>query len=339
MNSLGWLSLAGSFAAILLVAIVFTNAVEWLGRVYGLSAGVVGSVFAAVGTALPEVSVAAVGILWNGGVQGAHAHDVGVGAILGAPFMLSTLTLSLVGASALAMRGGAGRMNVDGRVIGRDIAFFLPAYAIALGLAFVPWRWPHAAGALALVVSYACYVRAHARDRHVAAHAEEPLAPLYFRFGRATPTRGLVIAQLAIATLGMVGCALWFVGAVNGVATQLGASPLLVSLLVAPLATELPEKFNSIIWVKQRKDTLALANVTGALVFQATWPVALGLLFTDWSLDTAGSAGILSAFIAIASAATIFGLALWRRTLTAHMLLLGAVGYGVYLSIALRTQH
>jgi len=54
---------------------------------------------------------------------------------------------------------------------------------------------------------------------------------------------------------------------------------------VVDLATELPEKFNSVIWVRQGKDTLAMGNITGAMVFQSTIPVGIGLLFTDWDLS------------------------------------------------------
>jgi cation:H+ antiporter len=51
------------------------------------------------------------------------------------------------------------------------------------------------------------------------------------------------------------------------------------------LATELPEKANSVLWIREGKDTLALGNVTGAMVFQSTLPAALGIAFTPWELD------------------------------------------------------
>ena len=59
----------------------------------------------------------------------------------------------------------------------------------------------------------------------------------------------------------------------------------MLSLVLAPLATELPEKANSFFWVKDGKDSLALGNITGAMVFQSTIPIAVGLAFTDWDLD------------------------------------------------------
>ena len=57
----------------------------------------------------------------------------------------------------------------------------------------------------------------------------------------------------------------------------------LIALVLAPLATELPEKFNSVIWLRDNKDTLAIGNITGAMVFQSTIPVSIGVLFTPGS--------------------------------------------------------
>ena len=48
-----WALLGSSLLVILAGAELFTNGVEWIGEGFGLSEGVVGSVLAAVGTALP----------------------------------------------------------------------------------------------------------------------------------------------------------------------------------------------------------------------------------------------------------------------------------------------
>ena len=68
-------------------------------------------------------------------------------------------------------------------------------------------------------------------------------------------------------------------------AETIGVEPLVLSLVLAPLATELPEKANSFFWVRDGKDSLALGNITGAMVFQSTIPIAVGLLLTEWELD------------------------------------------------------
>ena len=121
-----------ALAIILVSAELFTNGVEWFGRRYELGEGAVGSVLAAVGTALPETLVPIIAIIFTGG---AAADDVGVGAILGAPFMLSSLAMFVTGVAVVgfALRGGRSReVTLNQPVMRRDLSHFLIAYALAM---------------------------------------------------------------------------------------------------------------------------------------------------------------------------------------------------------------
>jgi cation:H+ antiporter len=112
-----------SLAAILGAAILFTNAVEILGDRLNLGAGAVGSVLAAVGTALPETMIPLVAIFGALllGTSSAAAGEIGVGAILGAPFLLATLALFIVGAAAFSLSGAdMGRRSAVDRNDRRD---------------------------------------------------------------------------------------------------------------------------------------------------------------------------------------------------------------------------
>ena len=80
---------------ILIAAEVFTNALEHLGERLKISEGVTGSLFAAVGTALPETMVPLLAI-FAGTSNPRLNEEIGVGAILGAPLMLSTLSICLM---------------------------------------------------------------------------------------------------------------------------------------------------------------------------------------------------------------------------------------------------
>ena len=98
------------------------------------------------------------------------------------------------------------------------------------------------------------------------------------------PTNLATIAlQLALAVALLVWGAEGFIHGVRGVSQALGVSPLLLSLLIIPIATELPEKVNSILWIRRGKDTLAFGNITGAMVFQGTLLPAIGILLTPWT--------------------------------------------------------
>src|SRR6476469_10643924 len=119
------LILAVAFVIILLGAELFTNGIEWFGRKLQLAEGAVGSVLAAVGTALPETMIPIIAILAGAGSEA--SHGVGVGAILGAPFMLSTLAMFVTGIAVLwagRRRPSGDRMLVDTGVLAHDMRYF-----------------------------------------------------------------------------------------------------------------------------------------------------------------------------------------------------------------------
>jgi len=314
-----------SFLIIILGAELFTNGVEWLGVRLKLSEGTVGSVLAAVGTALPETLIPFVALVF---FRGTSSHDIGLGAILGAPFMLATLGFFVTAAAAVVYRRRretGWHLNIDRRILGRDLGFFVPLYAAAIAVSFAPvGHWARPAVAIGLVLTYCGYLYLNLRES-MEGEKDEPLMlnlvwacfplvcrqpnreahaqRLEFLNGRHPRLRacgGQVALALGLIILG----AYQFVHATREITEMLGFPALIFSLIVTPIATELPEKFNSIIWVRSGRDTLSLGNITGAMVFQSTFPVTLGILLTDWSFGsmTTGDCALLSAGIALFSA-------------------------------------
>ena len=102
------------------------------------------------------------------------------------------------------------------------------------------------------------------------------------------------------------------------------------------MATELPEKFNSVIWMRSCKDTLALGNITGAMVFQSTFPVSIGLLFTDWRLPFVA---VFSGILALVSGVVFYVTLRVRHTLTWWSLAGAGSMYAVYLVYVLGFAH
>ncbi len=275
-----------SLFAILLGAETFTNALEHFGQRLNLSEGVTGSVFAAVGTALPETMVPVVAVLATSGDLSVR-QDVGVGAILGAPLMLSTITLFLMGTFAASRRGWAQAFCPEPTGVHRDLNWFLFAFGLAALAIFVPseWRWVRVSLAVGLVLSYACYlmltIRA-SRDLVEQGHGTEADHPLFLSRLRFPVNLATILLQLILGFGVIIGGAKGFVYGVEHLAAWLGVSTLALSLLIIPVATELPEKVNSIIWVRRGRDTLAFGNITGAMVFQGSLLPALGVLLTPW---------------------------------------------------------
>ncbi len=143
--------------------------------------------------------------------------------------------------------------------------------------------------------------------------------------------------QLIVALACIIFGADLFVKELTPVAESLGVPALVISLLLTPVATELPEKFNSVMWMRQKKDTLALGNITGAMVFQSTFPVAIGMIFTDWQLWGGGQ---WHAAVA-AGTALLSGLLLYLRLRFSKSgfgvgsLLFGGALYAVFLGVTL----
>jgi cation:H+ antiporter len=246
-------------------------------------------------------------------------------------------------------------MRVNVRVLGRDVAFFLGAYAAAIGTAFLPgpihWlKWPVAA---LLLVGYAYYVRMHFRDEAAETDAAElnqlhltrlrrPLKAVDLDFlpgeehrDALNPLLRVIVAQVIVALAAIILGAQVFVGAVEHLSGIIGLDPRILALVIAPIATELPEKFNSIIWVRSGKDTLAMGNITGAMVFQSCIPTVLGVIFTEWAFTEQSALSFASAGAAFLATVVIFGMMFRSGRLNGWTLMAGGPVYAVYVAAAL----
>ncbi|TEB09503.1 sodium:calcium antiporter [Pelotomaculum propionicicum] len=323
------LILAGGLLAILAGAKIFTNGVEWLGKRLNLSEGAVGSVLAAVGTALPETMVPLIAILFT---HSGSAHDVAIGAILGAPFMLSTLAFGVVGVSKMFYCRGAETNCVDVKrsIFIRDLKYFIFFYSIAIISTFLPSHNAKVAVALALVMGYGYYVIKTLGDGD--GLSELDLPPLYLWRKSSEAPIILILLQIAFSLFLITAGANYFIGALDAIATWMMVPALFLSLIITPVATELPEKFNSVIWVKSGKDTLALGNITGAMVFQGSIIPAIGISLTPWLLTPLAA---LSAGLALMSSLTMYMITARKKNLKAGIFMYPVVFYGIFLILVI----
>lgn len=330
---LDWCILIVALGVILLGASVFTNGLEWLGKKLKLSDGVVGSIFAAVGTALPETLIPVIAIFFGTAEAG---HKIGVGAIIGAPFMLGTLAFFLSGLTVVLTRKKRPdypAMRVNSVVMRRDLLFFIIVYGLAILSTFLPHHSLKIVSAAVLALCYAVYVYRTMRSNGQQHEVEEcEIGACYFAPRSHDPGLGIIIFQVICALVLIVWGADVFVEKVQIISIHLGISPFILSLIIAPIATELPEKFNSVIWIMKGKDTLALGNITGAMVFQSSIIPAIGILLTDWNL---GPSAFLTAGLTLCSAGMAYLQLRWRKRLTPGTLLVGGAFYLIFIALVL----
>lgn len=331
------IALAGALLLILLSCEVFTNGIEWFGCRLGLSETATGSILAAVGTAMPETIIPIIAIFLG---SEAHGEEIGEGAILGAPFMLGTLAMFIGGITIMmAHKRGrrADRLLLHENHVERDLGYFMLAYTLALltGLLGMQTLFDSSVinygVAVVLILAYVFYVRRTLRDECVIEESSCPM--LYMSRLTGVDSRGklgfkLITLQVVAALAGIIVGAKIFVEEVEVVASVVGVSPMILAFLIAPIATELPEKFNSVIWYWRSKDTLALGNITGAMVFQSSIPVSIGLLFTSWQL---AGINIASIFIALTAAGWMYYSVKVKKAVTYRTLLMSGSLYALYI--------
>ncbi|CAB3710616.1 sodium:calcium antiporter [Achromobacter piechaudii] len=274
-----------SAAVIYFACEFFVNGVEWVGHRFHLGATATGTVLAAFGTALPESAVTFMAVVFG---ETPEQKDIGVGAAMGGPLVLATLAYAVVGIALWrARRGGqpakANCINADQRRLARDQAWFMGIFVFKVGLGLLAFAWKPWLGILFLA-TYGLYVKRELSHDEERADSED-LEPLKLRPRDTDPSMFWAASQTILALVVIAGASHVFVNQIEVLGVAMGASPHVAALLLAPVATELPEIMNALIWVRQGKERLALANISGAMMIQATIPSALGIFMTPWLLD------------------------------------------------------
>ncbi len=275
------LILLGSAGLIYLACEFFVNGVEWIGDRFAVGQKATGTILAAFGTALPESVITFVAVAF--GATPAQ-KQIGVGAALGGPLVLATIAYAVAAWTLYAAKRPLKTATAaeDFKGLSRDQGWFLAIFVFKLtagliAFAFKPWL------GVVFLAAYGAYVWQETRGEQ--GESEGELEPLKLAPRSAHPATRLAVIQ-TVAALGVIFIASrLFVGQIDALGHHLGLKPQLLALLLSPIATELPETLNAIIWIRQGKVKLALANISGAMMIQATIPTAFGLFFTPWILD------------------------------------------------------
>lgn len=261
---------------------LFVNGIEWVGRKLNVSQCAVGTILAAFGTALPESVVTLVAVAFQATKE---QQDIGIGAAMGGPLVLGTIAYAIVGLCIIVFRKKrelGTDIDIDSRKLRHDQLWFLSIFVFKVLLGFLVFTGK-AFTALFFLAAYAFYF--YKEMRLECTLSLEELDPLKFQPHKSDPTTAWVMLQTCFALILISISSHLFVKNLELISTMWNIPPLVVSLLLSPLATELPEILNAVIWVRQGKETLALGNISGSMMIQATVPSALGIYFTPWLFD------------------------------------------------------
>lgn len=312
--------------------VVFTNAIEHLGKACNLNDGAVGSILAAIGTALPETIVPLVAIFgaYLSKTSISTGQDIGIGAILGSPFLLSTLAMFVTGAAVLVFSGmkiRAVSMKTDYKIVFRDLRFFIISYSVAILAGFVGNYPVKCLIAAFLLTYYLIYVFRTINRSLCEIEGGCELEELYFQRIFKKYNLFVIGFQIILAISALVYFSHVFVLQITYFSHVFHLNPLILSLFLAPVATELPEMFNSVIWSKSAKDTLALGNITGAMVFQSCIPTSIGILLTPWVFN---QTSILNIALVFASSLLLLGYLKIKKRVSPAILLACGAFYALY---------
>lgn len=299
---------------------LFTNAVEWAGYSLRLGTGATGSLLAAIGTALPETFVPVIALATH--VHG--ADSVAMGAVLGAPFLITTVATAAAG-FAVMLRRSRPVLTVVPRQARQDLVVVLVGLSAALVCIVLPFAARVPIG-IALLATYVLHVRRTLSGSSSDVEMPEPLHLVRWHSSALRPRGVLIGTQLVVAVVLLAVASELFVDALDSVAMVLGVPALILALIVVPLATELPESLNGVLWVRSGDDALAFGNLAGAAAWQATVLAFIGVTFTSWR---PGFGGILSALLTLVTAAALL-VALWSGRARGALLLLAALPWAGY---------
>ncbi len=318
-----------SIISIVFACGLFVCAIEALGQKLNFSQNATGSILAVIGTGLPETIVPIVAILgfYFGKIEKENAFNIAQGAILGSPFMLMTLALFILGLILLFKKSRTKKvLEADYKSVLRNCKYFLSSYFIAILFCFDFLKNYKFIAPLVLILIYFFFVyRTIIKSKQN--NIDCSICKLFFNKFIKNESFALYF-QLVFSIVILAFASHFFVSEIKYFSLLLNISPLLLSLFITPIATESPEITNSIIWLLESKDELALGNIIGAVVFQATIPFSIAIIFTDWQLSYLS---ILNVALVMIST-IIFCLLVWiNKKVDVFSLLFCSIFYFIFL--------
>ncbi|MGC8644893.1 MAG: sodium:calcium antiporter [Thermoplasmata archaeon] len=287
---------AGIVAGIFILiasSLALTVAIEGIGTRLRMSDSLTGAILSPMFTALPELIIVIEAIVVVGSGPGS---EIAAGTIIGEPFMVSSIGIpAAVVVLLLSRKNDPEKLDPS-----------LARVVILLGAVFPLMLIPHFFNSLAariltsaiLVIVYVLFMLLWKSEGEGSR--------------RKISNRYLAIL-VAFGLLMLLAGSTVLVESINIFASQSGASRELISILIIPVGTIVPETMNSLIWASKLKTNLAVSALLGEeLLFTTIFP-AIGMAASEWIITLDGIVAIL--FFSAFSVAIGIGLTRSRGTI------------------------
>lgn len=292
------LILSGSIILVFIGAVIFVNAIEYVGHRFHLGGSFVGAILAPLLTSFPELIVFLVAVFGTGGEAG---EDIGIGTIFGQPFMASSLSYGLVGIAVLTGFLMKKRKSTT-LIVDKTLMIPYVFITVLFPLTLIPGFWNSMMSrylfAVLFLASFLLY--GYLMYQRKTAGLIQKAAIPYFAKILPKSKRSEIVAGIIqlLVTVGLIYIgSKWMVNSVEFLATGSGISPLGLAIIIVPAATAIPETASALIWGSQGKDTLAIGALVGEKILYSTFYPAMGLFLTSWVIDAHAVSSVVATFI------------------------------------------
>ncbi len=281
MVSASILSVSEVIAGILMLVVssfILTVSIEEIGKRGKYSERFTGAVISPIFTALPELVIILLALLLVGNKSGS---EIAAGTIIGEPFMVSALGFPIVALTLLLAR--KGKIEGIDPVLSKTLIYVGLVFPLMLIPFFFNFLYAKISVAILLVFLYVVFFRFIGGKESFEEEATN------FKIDSLA-----LLALLIVVGLGLLlGGSTAIVRGINNLSIQTGINQELITILLVPIGTIVPETMNAVIWASRGKTSLAIGAMAGEEMYFATFFPALGILASQWVITFNGIIAIL----------------------------------------------
>ncbi|MEL9998898.1 MAG: hypothetical protein QXG55_03275 [Thermoplasmata archaeon] len=268
-----------SILIVFIASLLFTNGIEYISNKLKFTKSFTGTIITPLFSSFPELIVFIIALIFVGGIDG---EGVAIGTVLGEPFIVSTISLSIIFITIIIKMYSDKKfeyfINVE-KVLYIPYLFITIFFSSLLIPAYI--NLFHFEIGLILIISYAIYFYIIGKKEGEKFEEVEGI-PYFSRF---TNVKVGTVLQLLISFILLYFGSKTLVSSIIEYSHLIGISSMTLSIVIVPIATAMPETMISMIWALKRKYTLAIYSIIGEIILCSSIYPGLAMLIVPWALN------------------------------------------------------